>query len=159
MTRIRPRPRRSLNAAIPGLLLAAALGGCAASEDRAEVVRLSERLFDAMADRDADLARSVTLPGGVLVSVRGEPGSRRAGVTQMAEWIGSLPEGRSELDEYFLETPRVMIRGDVAMLWADYALDVDGQRSHTGTDIFTFVRTDEGWKLATATYDVVPPGE
>ena len=141
------------------LSIVGTLAGCAATGDRAEIVRLSEQLFEALATRDADLARSITLPGGVLVSVRGEPGKRRVGATAMDEWAASLPRGTTSLDEYFTGTPLVRIEGDVAMLWGPYAIDIDGQRSHTGTDIITFVRTDEGWKMASITYDVVPPAE
>ena len=153
------------------LSIVGTLAGCAATgdradarahgraDDRAEIVRLSEQLFEALAARDADLARSFTLPGGVLVSVRGEPGERRVGSTAMDEWAASLPRGTSRLNEYFTSPPTVRVEGDVAMLWGPYAIDIDGQRSHTGTDILTFVRTDEGWKMATITYDVVPPAE
>ena len=153
---------RLRTSAVIRLSIVGTLAGCAATgdrtdaraqgraqgsaNDRAEIVRLSEQLFEALATRDADLARSFTLPGGVLVSVRGEPGERRVGST-------------TSLDEYFTGTPLVRIEGDVAMLWGPYALDTDGQRSHTGTDILTFVRTDDGWRMATITYDVVPPAE
>lgn len=138
-----------------GLVLG--VGGCAAQQGRSELIRISEGLFDAMARRDAELARELTLPQGVFVSVRGEPGDRRTDVTPITDWIRSLPDRGPDVVETFLEPPRAVVKGDVAVLWAEFALDVEGERSHTGTDIFTFVRTDRGWKLATATYDVIPP--
>jgi len=50
-----------------------------------------------------------------------------------------------------------MVDGPIAMVWLPYDFYVNGTWSHCGVDIFTMVKSDAGWKIATLTYNVLQP--
>jgi len=143
-----------------GLLVMATLGaGCASSGGRADrqaILDLSQRFFDAMERRDVELASRSVVPEGTFVNVRPVDGARSIRSFSNAQWLEELADPASEqVREWFTGTPLVLIEGDVAVLWGEYALEVDGEMSHTGIDVFTFVRTDDGWRIAGGAYSVV----
>ncbi len=143
------------------LIVAAAasiLSGCGGnSADHREVLRVTESFFDAMERRDVDLASRVLVPEGAFVSARkGPAGERTMQSFTNADWIDRLAARGSEVREALTDKPLILIEGDVAMLWGEYTFEVDGQTSHTGIDAITFVRTDQGWKIAGGAYSVVP---
>ncbi|MEP3050754.1 MAG: nuclear transport factor 2 family protein [Erythrobacter sp.] len=69
----------------------------------------------------------------------------------LAELAARIAGSEANLKEP-IEIRSVMIDGPVAMVWADYSLFVGSRRSHCGVDIFTLVREDGVWKIATITY-------
>lgn len=48
-----------------------------------------------------------------------------------------------------IRNPEVRIAGDLATVWAEYQVLVDGDLSHCGFDAFHLVRTGGGWKVVT----------
>lgn len=49
------------------------------------------------------------------------------------------------------------VDGPIAMVWLPYDFYVNDTWSHCGVDIFTMVKSDAGWKIATLTYNVLQP--
>jgi hypothetical protein len=146
-----------------GLVVAAGLAGCAGgSGDHREILDLSTDFFDAMERRDVALAERLVVPEGVWVSVRpsapGAPGTTGREIRSFsnADWMQGLAGREEEVRETFTGRPFIMVEGDVAMLWGEYAFEKDGALSHTGIDVITFVRTDDGWRIAGGAYNVVP---
>ncbi len=138
-----------------GLLL---LGGCAAtsvSDDEDAVLDTVQAFFDVIASRDPEAGARLTVPDGVFVSVRIEDGRRTLRHFSNAEWIEGMPSRTEESREAFDGAPTVLVEGDVAVVWARYVFEVDGELSHTGVDAFNLVRTDEGWKIAGGAYTVI----
>ncbi len=139
--------------AISTILLASLLG-CASSSDHAAIRAVSESIFDAMETRDAELAATHLIPEGAFISTaEGESGLTSFTI---AEWLAELPTQQSTIRERFTAKPFILVEGDIAVLWAEYEFEVDGELSHTGIDVFNFIRTDDGWKLAGGVYSVIP---
>jgi len=134
------------------------LCGCASGGgDRRAVLDATESFFRAMEERDVALGSRVVVPEGVFVSVReGEEGEREVRTMSNGEWLAGLADRESAVRETFTGRPHVLVEGDVAMVWGEYAFEVGGARRHTGMDVFTLVRTDEGWKIAGGAYSVEP---
>ena len=44
------------------------------------------------------------------------------------------------------------------MVWAPYDFHVNGAFSHCGVDVFSLVRTAEGWRIAAVAYTVEREG-
>ena len=40
------------------------------------------------------------------------------------------------------------------MVWTPYDFHIDGRFSHSGIDVFTVVRTADGWRIASIAYTV-----
>jgi hypothetical protein len=50
-----------------------------------------------------------------------------------------------------------MVDGPIAMVWLPYDFYVNDTWSHCGVDIFTMVKSDRGWKIASLAYTVLQP--
>ena len=46
--------------------------------------------------------------------------------------------------------------GRIAVVWTRYDFHRDGKMSHNGTDCFTLLKTDAGWKIVCLAYSVEP---
>lgn len=146
------------NRALSVLLLT--LVGCTTtagrSTDEQAVLDVVQTFFDAMETRDVSAAEGVVFPEGVFISVRPEDGDGNYRNFTNAQFLEGLAARESEVREFLTGIPTVLVDGDVAIVWADYTFEVDGELSHTGVDAFTLLRTEEGWKLAGGAYSVIP---
>ena len=48
----------------------------------------------------------------------------------------------------------VQVHERIAMVWAPYDLWVNDKFSHSGVDVFTLLKTAEGWKISSCSYTV-----
>jgi hypothetical protein len=53
--------------------------------------------------------------------------------------------------------PQAMVNGGVAMVWFPYDLYVNGAWSHCGVDVFTFVKADGKWRIASLAWSAEQP--
>lgn len=123
--------------------------------DRADVLAVVEQLFDVIASKDVTAGARLVLPEGVIWSARRQGDRRALRPTTFAEWLASLPDIAANMQETFLEEPRVLIDDDVATVWGRYEFLVDGAVSHTGVDAFLLARTDDGWRMVGGLYNVL----
>jgi ketosteroid isomerase-like protein len=132
---------------IAWLLLAAAL--CAsAQDDKKEVVSVVTKLFEGMAAGDADAISSTMTPDAKLVAAQDDKVSPATTRDQFARRIGA---NKNRVVER-MWNPTVLVRGRIAMVWADYDVYVGGKFGHCGIDAFTLLKTDAGWKISGIQY-------
>jgi len=151
---------------LPILTLLAGLG-CAASEPAPDpappnpqeqaVLAVVQQFFDTMRARDVDGARKTLLVDGQFNSIRPGEAGGTIRTTPLADYLEGLGAD-ARLQEERMWDPVVMVDERVAMVWAPYDFHRDGQLSHCGIDVFSLVRTDEGWKITGVTYSVEPDG-
>jgi hypothetical protein len=130
--------------AIAALLLMTAAQLCAAeSNDEKDVVAAVQKLFDAMASHDSAAARAVIVPEGRLFSANddGKVSSRT-----LEEFAGRLSAIKGQMLER-LWSPKVLLRGRIAHLWAEYDFHFNGQFHHCGVDSVSLVKGADGWKI------------
>lgn len=53
--------------------------------------------------------------------------------------------------------PEARVSGTVAVVWYPYDLYLDGKWSHCGADVFTLVRTEQGWRIANMAWSAEQP--
>lgn len=133
-------------------LAAAQTPGQAAAEK--QVVEAVQEIFDAMAAKDAAALDAAFLPGAVLVSVRDDG---RAATTPAGAWQAGIAKAEGALLER-MWSPKVLIDGDMAMLWAPYDFHRAGRFSHCGVDQVTLIRQQGQWKIASLAYTVKRTG-
>jgi ketosteroid isomerase-like protein len=126
-------------------------GPAAAGKQVAEAV---QKVFDAMAAKDVPALANAFLPGAVLVAVRDDG---RAATTPADAWQAGIVKAEGVLLER-MWSPKVMIDGDMAMLWAPYDFHRAGKFSHCGVDQVTLVRQQGQWKIASLAYTVKRAG-
>jgi Domain of unknown function (DUF4440) len=69
----------------------------------------------------------------------------------------NFAENRGPIKED-MYAPEIRIDGDLASVWGRYVFFVNGKISHCGVNAFHLVRTDAGWKIATASSTMDPQG-
>ena len=132
-----------------GLLVLVAVGlgiepAQAASGDEQAVLAPVEALFRGMAKRDTGAIKAPLLPGGTMVLMRdGQPSQMT--FEAFAERVGK--PGATQIEER-IHDPLIRIDHDLAVVWAPFEFLVDGKVDHCGTDLFSLIRRDGKWLIA-----------
>ena len=145
------KPARIHLVVLLAFILAAATGlptsllhAAAPDEQAGAVLAPVHALFDGMAKRDAAAMKKPLLPGGSLVLMRdGKP----VQLTFEAFTEQVAKPGTTQIEER-IHDPLVRIDNDLAVVWAPFEFLVDGKVNHCGTDLFSLVRTDGKWLIA-----------
>lgn len=139
-----------------GPLVGFAVAGTTDPEkEKAAVLAVVQRFFDALHTRDGEGLRATCQPGAQLTSGRPADGGYVLRQRAVEADIAQLAAAK----EVWLErmwSPTVHLQGRIAMVWTRYDFHRDGKLSHNGTDCFTLLRTDAGWKIVCAAYSVEP---
>jgi len=125
------------------------------SPENKEVIFAVEKLFQAIADHDSAQAASVLLPGAAIYSVRKDSSSTEWNSTASEDFIRGLASSEEQWLERMWD-PKVLIHKQIAVVWAPYDFHRNQQFSHGGIDAFNLIKTEGGWKIASAMYTVEP---
>lgn len=131
---------------VAGIALAMGVAPCAGGQTAEENAVLApiQAMFTGMAQRDAAAIKAPTLPGGTMVLMRdGKPAQMT--FEAFAERVGK--PAPTKIEER-IHDPLVRIDRDLAVVWAPFEFLVDGKVDHCGTDLFTLVRADGRWVIA-----------
>lgn len=126
------------------------------SEEK-EILLKVQQFFDALETQDTVLFKSTLLPEGQLWAIREQENTIKINMAQFRDRVKSLINPGRIIQERMLSS-KVQIHKNIAVAWVPYTLDISGKFSHCGIDIFTMIKTHEGWKIATAAYTIEPDG-
>lgn len=142
---------------ITGLLIIPIQSAFATTADggteRQALIDLTQNYFNAVGSKDADSLRDILLPEAQFIYRNGEEADSTIGVTSVIELLATLPELKNELFERMQE-PTVLIQGDIGIVWTRYDFYMNKRFSHCGTDALTFLKTKDGWKMASGSWSV-----
>ena len=124
------------------------------SPEEAEILATCQAFFDVLANRDIERGLRLTTEDSAFYNVRVEDGEPVVGHFEIEPWLLGLADDDRKFREYFTGTPRVLVHGNIAVVWAEYVFELNGKRSHSGIDAFNLVRTTEGWKICGGVYDM-----
>jgi len=113
-----------------------------------------QKLFDSMAAHDADAARAVLVPEGRVIGISE---SRTTNISQ-EEFAARLATTKASAYLERIWNPRVLIRGSIANVWADYDFHLNQKFSHCGIDSFSLIKDGPAWKIAGIVYTVETSG-
>ncbi len=114
--------------------------------DAAAVEGVVRTLFDHMRQGDAAAMSVLFHPDIRLVTTGSQDGAPTSRVVAASAWAQSVGSSERELDERLYEM-EVRVAENLAMVWTEYSLFVDGTFSHCGVDLIDLIRTDEGWRI------------
>jgi hypothetical protein len=142
---------RSLRLLFPALLFvipsaAAAQGATAAPDERAAVLAVVQRLWDAMKARDTAMARSVFDSSAMLSRAVTRNGEARVQLTPVSAFLEALSHATEPWNERMF-SPEVRIDGSLATVWTEYDFHLGDKISHCGVDAFQLLKTSAGWKI------------
>jgi hypothetical protein len=152
---------------MPALLLAAAaivsLGGAslgaaptpppADPEDKA-VLAVAQAFFDGMAAASPEAMRATVLPNAQFMGVRTQAdGAIKVSRVAFEDSFGKhMDPGIKE----WIWSPVIIRRGALATISAPYEVSKDGKTLHCGIDVFTLVKADGAWKIASISWTAEP---
>jgi Putative lumazine-binding len=126
-------------------------------KDKDLVLEKVNQFFEALEKQDTNLFKSITLPGGQTWSVKEVGDSVRVSMRSFEDRIRKFINPAEVIQERALDV-EIKIHRQVAMAWVPYELDLSGQFLHCGVDIFTMLKTNQGWKITTVAFTMEPNG-
>lgn len=118
-----------------------------------EILLKVQLFFDALEKQDTVLFKSILLTNGQVWAISEKENAAKYSMRQFSDFMKTLINPARVIQERMLSS-EVKIHNRIAMAWVPYSLDISGKFSHCGVDLFTFLKTDEGWKIATAAYTI-----
>jgi seryl-tRNA(Sec) selenium transferase len=120
-------------------------------QDKKEILQKVQQFFDALETQDTVLYKSILLKDGQTWAISEKDGTVKYSMRQFSDRLKTLINPASVIQEKTLSS-QVMIHKQIAMAWVPYTLDISGKFSHTGVDVFTLLKTSEGWKISTLAF-------
>lgn len=141
------------------LLAIMALGGgtAAAAQDdtNAQILHSVDEFLRGLNQKDPAVIAAVSTSEGLLVSHRIREGQDIVRARTFAEDLADIGEDESSFREVYWD-PAVLVRGHIAVVWAEYSFDLNGRRSHCGIDVFNLLKIGGEWKVTGIQYTVEP---
>jgi len=125
--------------------------------DKQSILETVNKLFIALEKKDTLLYNSIVLPGGQIWTVRRVNDTIKTSMRKFTADYAGLVNRNTIIEERALSYD-ITIHNDIAIAWVPYTLSLSGTFSHCGVDVFTLIKTDSGWKIATLAYSVEPDG-
>jgi hypothetical protein len=143
---------------IPALLVLMHPIRISAQSEEEAILDSVQSFFDGLAERNVDKLSSVLLSDGIFISVREQEGAEWVVRSEAVRMLLESITGREDSLFERMWEPEVLIHGRIAVVWTPYDFYVDKKFSHCGMDAFNMVKTDTGWKIASALYTVERTG-
>ncbi len=123
-----------------------------AAAEEAAVLKVVQQFLAAINTNDPERARPILVSKAVFFSIRDK--NQAIVVNSVKQFLYRLESRRKAYVERIWE-PEISIRNGVATVRASYDLHIDGAFSHCGTYLFNLLKTTEGWKALSITYNMI----
>ena len=127
----------------------------AQDDSNARILHAVDEFLRGLNERDPAVIASASTEQGLLVSHRMRDGAEVVRVRTFAEDLAGIADEKGELREVYWD-PTVLVRGNIAVVWAEYSFDYNGKRSHCGIDVFNLMKIGGEWKVTGIQYTVEP---
>lgn len=123
-------------------------------DQQADILAVTQSVFDAMASHDADLLLAAFhTPDTPLRVIRPQAdGSTAIQTVPVSTFAASIASSEHDLYEAGRDST-VLVSGPMAVVWMPFTFKLDGQHSHCGVNNFTLAMTDDGWKIIDSAYN------
>jgi hypothetical protein len=125
-------------------------------EDKIQVIEVAKKFFDALEKRDSIGFRTVFHRDAYNYFIQQKQDSVFSGGRSSFKF--NFKSNRLIEEKMREEKVEVQVQGRIAMIWAPYDLWIDKKFSHCGVDVFTLLKLNDGWKIASLAYTIEPEG-
>ena len=124
--------------------------------EESSVLAVVQSFFDALEKQDTAAFNRMFLPDARNFSARELPDS----VVIRSQASRSFRFNSTQIIRERMRTAstEIKIHGRIAMVWAPYDLWMNDIFSHCGVDVFTLIKSSEGWKIASVAYTLENQG-
>ena len=147
------RTARSFAIVLALAYLAPSARAQSADAESKAAIAVADSLLMALSKGDTAMLRSLLLDSAVVGAAGLRNGVERVSLRTWGLYFSRT--GPSFTERGFDATARVQDR--VAMVWMPYDLYLDGKWSHCGVDVFTLMKQDGRWRVASVIYTVEQP--
>lgn len=151
--RVRLPPMRVLCCVVLAAAACAGLRAADSAEDEA-VLAAVQKVFDGMAAHDAAAIRAAMTDDARLTPIRSD---RPVTSISVDQFLKGIEGNQAKLLERIWD-PKVMVRGRLASVWAEYDFHSDGKFGHCGVDSFLLAKTPAGWKITSIAWTAETEG-
>jgi len=131
----------------------------ASTNDKTQILKVVQQFFDALESRDTAAFNNTSVVDRYAYFIQERSDSVFTGSRSAAKFSERLAASKNVVTEKMREKDvKVEVHKRIAMVWAPYDLWIDKKFSHCGVDVFTLLKTTEGWKIATIAYTMEPEG-
>ncbi|WP_370089450.1 nuclear transport factor 2 family protein [Ekhidna sp.] len=130
------------------LLLCFAMSLMAQQNEKEEILKVVNQVFEAMRTNDSTLLKQcfVASPNTFTAFINQE-GESVLSKGEFQKFINAVGQPKEQVWDEPIWNEKVEIDGNLASVWVDYAFYVDDQFSHCGVDAFHLIKQEEGWKI------------
>jgi len=147
--------RSSLTLALTLLALPLAAAIADETQDRKAVIAVVDAFFAGMTVKDVESMRKIMTDDGILYGYRETAEGLSVFNPTHASYLDSLAARESVPIERYWD-PKVMLHDRIAAVWTPYDFYSDGVFSHCGVNIFSMLKTDDGWKITGVVFSMEP---
>lgn len=137
------------------IFLSSYLYGQSTNSEEKMVLQKVNQFFEALEKQDTILLKSIAILDGQTTSIRSQNDSLLIRIATYKDRMKSFVNPQSVIYEKMLSA-EIKIHGRIAMAWVPYTLSINQNFNHCGIDVFTFFKTQEGWKIVSLDYSVEP---
>jgi hypothetical protein len=121
-----------------------------AQDSRQEVLKVVHAFFNTMETKDSIAFNNLFIDNAQAYSIRQQNDS-----TFVQNSVLKASASKNILKERLREEETVVhLSKSVAAVWAPYDFWVNEEHSHCGYEVFTLIKKDKIWKIASLTYSV-----
>lgn len=132
------------------ILFLIATSNCLAQDAKKEVLKVVNNFFHTMEIKDSVAFNNLFLENAYAHSVRQHSDS-----TLVQNSILKVSTSKNTWKERLREEEiTIHINNNVAAVWAPYDFWINEEHSHCGYEVFTLIKKDTRWKIASLTYSV-----
>ncbi|GLU55020.1 hypothetical protein Dfri01_44810 [Dyadobacter frigoris] len=109
-------------------------------------------MFDGMRSGDSSVVRSVFIPQSTLTSVStNAKDSVMTHLSKTDDFVAAVGKPHTEKWDERIYDVKISVDGPMAIVWAPYKFYRGETFSHCGVNVFTMIKTKNGWKINTIT--------
>jgi hypothetical protein len=123
------------------------------AQSQESAIRASvDKLFDGMRSGDSSVVRSIFIPQSTLTSISvSEKDSIMTHVSKTDDFVAAVGKPHTEKWDERIYDVKISADGPMAIVWAPYKFYRGEAFSHCGVNVFTMIKTQQGWKINTIT--------
>ncbi|WP_271078628.1 hypothetical protein [Aurantiacibacter sp. MUD61] len=150
--------RKLLSALIAALAITLSAPALAQEQHHAEgPIQTVVAFMNAFDAKDETAMAELLVDQAPVLFIEERENDDRVGVVPMSALVQSIAANPVPLQEPIWNL-RGFEDGPVAVVTANFEFLIDGNRSHCGVNIFTLMRVEGEWKIATVTYSHITEG-
>jgi len=132
----------------------------AQQNEEAEKKNILEKVnlfFKVLETKDTVLYNTLVYPNAQIWTIRPQQDTLKIGMRSFSTDMINLAAMKTVIEERPMRYD-IKVHNNIAVAWMPYTLSLSGKFSHCGVDVFTLLKSAEGWKIVSTVYSVEPEG-